>query len=181
MKSQTTFTFLFTLLFLLFAAGPLTAQTTWLDWDTAQLRNKKEQRQVLVYVYGSNCSFCPQMDSVYADTSIGNYLDKTFYPVRLKLEEQSSMSLAGREYNYVRNKSVGGYHELAAQLLEGQLSLPALVILGQDGRILQSMTGFKNVDEVRHISRYFGEGFFRKMPWSSYAKKVKIEEERREQ
>lgn len=165
------------MLFTVTTAGAQETTTTkvnWLTWDQAMDLYKKEKKKIMLDVYTDWCKWCEQMDKeTFQQPAIAKYLNENYYPVRFDAEQKQSLKFKGKEYKFVKNAGNRGYHELAAELLNGKLSYPSVVFLDADLNLIQTIHGFRSPEEFEQIITYFGKNFHMTTPWSSYTKTYK--------
>lgn len=163
--------------------NPLRAQETtqqekgvkinWLSWQQATELAKKNKKKLLLDVYTDWCSWCKKMDeATFQKAGIAKYINANFYPVKFDAEYKGELQYQDKTYKFVKNQK-GGYHELAATLLNGKLSFPSVVFLDEDMNIIQSIIGFKTPEEFEQIITYFAKDHHKETPWSSYQKSYK--------
>lgn len=158
------------LLFLLTAvlAVPATGQIQWLSWEEAQARHAKEPRKLVVDVYTDWCGFCKKMEkATFQHPEISEYINRNFYPVKFNAEVREDITFKDRVFKYVRTIS-GGYHELASEITFGRLSFPTVVFFDENLNVIQPVPGFKDAGSFEKIMHFFGDDFYRKMPWKKY-------------
>lgn len=138
----------------------------WNTWETE--RSEVEERKILVYVYTDWCTLCRKMESeAAADSTIRTLLIDEFTLVSLNAEDKAELNYQGESYEYVRQGNVG-YHELAAHLLDGRMAYPSLVFLSESGDLIQAIHGYQGRQHLEMLLRYYGEDYYRSMPWTSF-------------
>ena len=145
----------------------------WLSWDEAVELSKKEKRKIFLDVYTDWCGWCKRMDKgTFQQAHIAKYINENFYPVKFDAEQKKELKYKDKVYKYINNGK-RGYHELAAELLNGRMSFPTVVFLNEDFELIQSIMGYKTPQQFEQIATYFGTDYFKKIPWSSYQKNYK--------
>lgn len=167
---------------LVFATN-LSAQVNWLSWEEMMKAQEKEARPVFIDVYTDWCGWCKVMDrETFAKAEVYEVLNRDFYSVKFDAEQREDIKVGGKTYSYV-SQGRRGYHELAATLLNGQLSYPTVVFLDAVDRVEQAiaaqngvskevarqnlttlgdlalvapMPGYKNVDQLLPMLEHFG-------------------------
>lgn len=149
------------------------AQINWMSWEEATELAKKDKRKMLVDVFTEGCKWCKQMESTtFQHPDIVRYINEHFYPVKLDAEQRKELVYRNKTYKFVRNGQTG-YHELAAELLRGRLSFPALVFLDEDLIVIQSFVGYKTPLQLEQIASYFASDQYKVTPWSTYQRTYK--------
>lgn len=140
----------------------------WLSWDEAMALHAKEPRKLMVDVYTDWCGWCKVMDSkTFSNEVVSDFLNEKFYAVKLNAEQREDISFQGKTFRYVAQGN-RGYHELAAALLNNQLSFPSVVILDEKVNMLQLIPGFRKAKEFDIMLKYFGTDAFRNQTWEVF-------------
>lgn len=140
----------------------------WLSWEEAIEKSKKEKRKIFVDIYTDWCGWCKKLDkTTFAEDHIAKYVNANYYAVKFNAEMESSIILKGVEYKFIRN-GVRGYHDLAAQLLQGKMSYPSMVFLDEELNMIQAIPGFQDIKTFEMIVSYFGSNSHRAIPWNKY-------------
>ena len=132
--------------------SPVNAKThTWTDISTASTRAKKDHKKILVDVYTDWCKWCKVMDKeTFENAVVSNIISTNFHLAKLNAEQKEIIEFKGKKYTFSKNGR-RGYHELAAQLLEGQLAYPSLVVLDSELNTLEVIRGFKSPEDLLQI------------------------------
>lgn len=168
-KKLTIFFFLFMIAELLAAAA---AKDTikWLSLDEAMQAAAEQPKKIMVEVYTDWCVWCTKMEeTTFQDEHIASYINENFYPVRFDADQKASIKFDGQVYKFVRAGN-SSYHELAAHLLRGRLSYPAIVFMDENTNVIQTISGYKSPIQFMQVITYFGEDRHRTTPWSTYKK-----------
>ena len=161
------------LLFLLTFTLPGMAQETagpvkWMSFEEALERSKTEKRKIFIDIYTDWCGWCKVMDkSTFSEAAVAKILNEKFYPVKLDAEQTADIEFAGRTFKFIPSGR-SGVHELAAALLNNQLSYPTVVFLDEEFRMIQPLQGYQKAPEFHKIISFIGEDVFKKMKWSEY-------------
>ncbi|MEL6972496.1 MAG: thioredoxin fold domain-containing protein [Bacteroidota bacterium] len=153
--------------------GQLSAQSTSLaitDWNAWETKPETEiqGRKTLVYVYTNWCSLCKKMEAeAFTDSVIQALITDQFTIVGLDAENKEPLNFKGETYEYVRKGKLG-YHELAAHLLDGRLAFPSVIFLSEEGEVIQTIHAYQGQQHFEMLLRYYGEDYYRSMPWTSF-------------
>jgi uncharacterized protein YyaL (SSP411 family) len=140
----------------------------WYGVEEAFALTKKEPRKILIDVYTDWCSWCKVMDSkTFSNQVIADYLNKNFYPVKFNAEQKADVTLNGKTYKFVASGS-RGYHELAAQLLDGKLGYPSVVFLDEQTRMIQPVQGYIQAREFDGIVKFIGDDHYKSVKWEDF-------------
>ena len=144
-------------------------KTAWITLEQAAENLKKEKRPVLIDLYTDWCGWCKVMDrKTYSNKNVSAYLAEEFYPVKVDAEAKSNYRWEGKEYRFNTRYRT---NEFALYLTGAQLSYPTTVILPADGSAPQAIPGYMEPKEFELILKYFGEGYYGKIPFAEYQKK----------
>ncbi len=147
-------------------------KVNWLTWKEAVEMSKIEKKKVVVAVYTSWCGWCKKMDqNTYNKAHIADYMNNNFYAVHFDAEQKEPIEFQGKVYKYV-NPANGkrGYHEFASELTMGRMSYPSTVFFNENLEIIQPIPGFQDGPTFEMIITYFGDDYYKKVPWEKYEK-----------
>ncbi len=145
-----------------------TQTVRWHTFVEALELNKKEPRKIIVDVYTDWCGWCKVMEkNTYNHKIIAEYINKTFYVVKLDAEQKEDVEIDDKTYKFVA-QGRRGYHELAAILLQGNMVYPSVVFLDEKVRIIQSFQGYIRAKQFDEIAKYIGEGHYISKSWDDF-------------
>ncbi|MBV6428745.1 MAG: hypothetical protein KIPDCIKN_03282 [Haliscomenobacter sp.] len=157
------------------ASSPSTT-LNWSSWQSYQANEQDGKKKVLISIYTDWCSWCKRMDTeTFANPMVAKYLNEHFALVKINAEQKEEILFRGKKYGYTR---VGdrNYNALAAELLNGRISFPALVFLSEDEEVIQPISGFKSAEELMPILMYIGSDEYQRKPWTTFQKEFKMPE-----
>lgn len=162
-------------LFLIFSSpSSSTEKIQWLSWEEMVVKQSTEPRKVLVDVYTDWCGWCKKMDKeVFANTLITGIVNEHYYAVKLNAEQKEDIQFADYTFTFKSDAGRRGAHELAIQLMDGQMSYPTIVYLNEKLEILSRVPGYQNVASQEVILSYFAEEAFTHTAWEDYEKNFK--------
>jgi thioredoxin-related protein len=167
------------LITILFAAPFLKAQdgnTVTVKWYTiqeAEKLSKENGKKVMIDVYTDWCGWCKKMDKeTFNHPVIAKYLNENYYPVKLNAESKEDITFRGTTYKYVAQGG-RGYHELAAGLLNGQLSYPTVAYLNEKLELLGAIPGYKTAEAMEPLLVYISEDKFMTQSLEEFQKTFK--------
>lgn len=150
---------------------PTQGQVKWLTFEEAVTRGKTDPRPVFIDVYTNWCGWCKVMDrETFADPIIAGILNDKFYPVKFNAEQREEVQFDGVTFKFVPD---GGYHQLAAALLNNKLSYPTVVFLNEKFQMIQPVPGFRKAPEFHKIVAYLGSGDYKSIPYLEWQKTYK--------
>ena len=151
----------------------------WMTFEEAVEKSKTERRKIFIDVFTEWCGWCKVMDkNTFPDAEIAKLLNEKFYAVKLDAEQANDVVFRGTTFKYVSTGN-RGYHQLAAALLNNQMSYPNFVFLDEEFRIIpiyQGMTslpGYKKPEEFYPFLSFVGTDSYQKMNISDYQKEYK--------
>src|SRR5579872_755561 len=99
-------------------AGPV----KWMTFEEAVEKSKTEKRKIFIDVFTEWCGWCKVMDkNTFPDPEIARVLNENFYPVKFDAEQTADVVFRGNTFKFIPQGN-RGYHQLAAALLNNQLS-----------------------------------------------------------
>lgn len=143
----------------------------WMTFEEALQRSKKERRPVFIDVYTDWCGWCKVMDkNTFNDPKISKLLNEKFFAVKFNAEQREDVVFDGHTFKFVPSGR-SGYHELAAALLNNQLSYPTVVFLDEEFKMIQPLPGYRKPPEFHIIAQFIGEGHYKTVKWDEWQKK----------
>ncbi len=142
-----------------------------MSWEEAVRRaaSDSKPKKLFIDVYTNWCGWCKKMDQdTFQNPEVAAYMRENFYMVKLDAEQKEPIEYAGKTYTFVPSGR-RGYHQLAAALLQGQLSYPTVVFLDEDVRMLSPVPGYQKPEEFLKIAKYFGEDIYKQKDWQAYS------------
>lgn len=145
----------------------------WMSFEEAMEKSKTEKRKIFIDVYTDWCGWCKVMDkNTFNDPYIATILNEKFYPVKFNAEQREEITFDGHTFKFIANGSKG-YHELAAALLNNQLSYPTVVFLTDEFKMIQPLPGYRKADEFHQIVQFIGENYFKDESFEEFQKTYK--------
>jgi len=137
----------------------------WYSFEDAIELNKKEPRKIMVDVYTDWCGWCKVMDkSTFNDSIVSGYLNERYYPVKLNAEQRENIQFNEVTFKFVA-QGARGYHELAAALLNNQMSYPSVVFLDENIQIIHVQKGYVKAQPFDEIIKFIGGDFYKTTTW----------------
>ncbi len=152
---------------------PLTGsgQIHWMSFPEALAKSKTTGKKIFVFVHTDWCGWCRRMEhTTYLNPKVVRTINRYYLPVKFNAESRAPISFKGKTYKFV-HRGRGGYHDLAAQLLDGKMTYPTLVFLDEHMNLIQAIPGYRKAGELVMIADYFGSNAYRSIPWETYQKR----------
>ena len=165
--------FLSTVFFLSFFTFSLMAQDAikWMSWNEAVAANSKEPKLIFVDTYTDWCGWCKKMDaSTFSNPVIADIMNEHYYAVKMDAEMKDTIEFNGYTFVNPNPNAKRSTHQLAASLLDNQLSYPSFVFLNQNFERIQILPGYKSPKQFEPIIRYFVEGAPNGVQYEDYLK-----------
>lgn len=143
-------------------------EVKWLTFEEAVEKSKTEKRKIFIDVYTDWCGWCKVMDkNTFSEAKVASLLNENFYPVKFNAEQREDVVLNGTTYKFVASGN-SGYHELAAALLNKQMSYPTVVFLDENFNMIQPLPGYMKPKEFHPIVQFIGEDHYKTVKWADW-------------
>ena len=156
-------------------AGPV----KWMTFAEAVEKSKTEKRKIFIDVFTEWCGWCKVMDkNTFPDMEVAKLLNERFYPVKFDAEQTEDVVFRGTTFKFIPSGGKG-YHQLAAALLNNQMSYPNFVFLDEEFRIIpliqgsNSLPGYRKPQEFHLFLSYVGGDFYQKVSLQDYQKEYR--------
>jgi thioredoxin-related protein len=151
-------------LILAVGVGTAHAQIEMPPRSFGEVVEKAEERgtPILLEIYAPWCPYCQRMqETVYADSEVRSYLDRTFTYARLNRDTTAGAhQFNGRT---LTSKQLG--------MALGARGVPTTVFLKADGTPIASQPGFIKRDIFLQLIRYVGSGAYQSKSFKAFRKR----------
>lgn len=144
----------------------------WLSFEQAVALQVQEgnSKKFFIDVYTDWCGWCKKMDkNTFQNPEVAKYMKEHFYMVKLDGEGKEPIVFREQTFSFV-SSGRNGYHELAANLLQGKLSYPTVVYLDENMNMLSPVPGYLTPEPFLKIATYFGDNIYKTTTWEDYSK-----------
>ncbi|MBE7633114.1 thioredoxin family protein [Tenacibaculum finnmarkense] len=166
---------LFLVLFLAIISVNVNAQeeVNWLTFEEAIEKNIANPKPILVSLYTDWCGWCKKMDkTTYKNNVLVSYINKHYYAVKMDGEGKDDISFNGTTYKYIKQDGMK-YHELAAQIMKGQMSYPSTAFFDPEKRLIQTIPGYLEKQRFEKIINFFTKDTYKTTEWTTFEKEFK--------
>ncbi|MBX2816750.1 MAG: thioredoxin family protein [Saprospiraceae bacterium] len=115
-----------------------------------------EARPLAVFLHTSWCQFCQNMRlTTLKNKEVVEMLNNDFYYISFDGESTENVDFRGRLYRYKPSGRDSGIHELALALgsVEGAISYPTFVIIGERNEIIFQHNAFLSGEQLATVLR----------------------------
>lgn len=142
----------------------------WIKIEDLEAAQAAEPRKVFIDMYTNWCSWCHKMDkATFQHPGIVKYINEHYYAVKFNAERKDTVHYRGESYAFIQNGR-RGYNQLAALLMNGQLSYPTIVYLDEDLRIIQPVQGYMSPQDFERTVTYLAGDHYKEQPFEQYKK-----------
>ena len=143
----------------------------WTTIDQSLANTKSAGKKfILVDLYTDWCGWCKKMDeNTFQDAGVVSALNEGFTAVKFNAETPSPVTFNGKSYNFAKTGARGA-NQLALDLgsVGGKLGYPTLIILDENGNKLQAFPGFKDVETLGMILKFYKSGSYKTMDFQQF-------------
>jgi thioredoxin-related protein len=161
------------ILFVLLLSVAGYSQTTkikWLTFEEAVAKSQKNPKKLFMDMYTDWCGWCVKMDeSTFSNPEIVAYINNNFYPVKFDAERQDTVVFEGKTYVNANPGKKRSSHQLAQALMQGKMSYPSYVFMGEDLKVLTVVPGFYPADQFEPILHFFGKDAYKTTTWETFS------------
>ena len=123
----------------------------WTSLEEAIKLSQKDQKKILVDIYTDWCKWCKVMDQkTFSNARVTEYLSKNYHLAKFNAEQKEEVLFKGKKFKFQQNGR-RGYHEFAAEALNGRLGYPSLVVFDSNLNKIEVIRGYKSAEELLTI------------------------------
>ncbi len=150
----------------------------WKTLDEALELNKTQKRKIILNLYNYNRVSCTLMrTNTFNQPQVADYINKNFYPISIDVFTKDTLEIFGQKY--INENQPYKYHQLPIAALEGKMNFPVFLILDENLKVLEKVTGYLTPEMVESILNFYGSNSNKTIKWQIYKKEFvsKIKEE----
>lgn len=141
----------------------------WKTIDELNILFENNPKKILIKVYSKDCHYCHDMDEkILSDKNIADYINKTFYAIKLDAFDKSPINLRGHIY-----ETKDGFNPLASFLLKGNIKFPTLIFIDDKLNTINYSEGYNSLEMINMTLHYFGDNAYKTIPWQVFEKSFK--------
>jgi thioredoxin-related protein len=133
---------------------PSFAQIKTFPFEQIDSLQKKEKRNILVFIHTDWCRYCQAMkNTTFKKDNIIDILNKFFYFIHFNAEDKRNIPYNNHIFKYKPTGTNTGINELAEQLgtVDNKLSFPTLCFLNADNEIIFQYPHYINSTDLKTI------------------------------
>ncbi len=140
----------------------------WLTPVEAFNNKETSKKKTLVLIHTDWCNACKVMQrSSFIDTTLEKYLSKKYDLVDFNPEITDPITFKGKTYSNARTQQAP-FHQLAMSLCRNSFTLPTLVILDEDLKIVDAIPFYLNSETLKNIATFYGDDIYKKKSWTDF-------------
>ncbi|MBN8703833.1 MAG: DUF255 domain-containing protein [Bacteroidetes bacterium] len=151
-------------------------QIKWITFEEAIKLNQKQPKKFIIDVYTNWCSWCKVMDkNTFTNPVIIKHINEYFYAVKLNAEMKDTVRFNDVVFVNPNPEQRSSVHQLAAALLNNQLSYPTTVFLDEGVNMLSPVPGYLKPQDMEPILNFYGKNHHKTTKWEDFTKTFKSE------
>ncbi len=158
------------------AQQPVQGGIAWMSFEEALQENALRAqaglspKKVYIDVYTDWCGWCKRLDATsFANPEIIAYVNSMFLPVKLNAERTDTVRINDQVFvNPGAGPGRRGTHQLAATLLNGQMSYPTCTFLDEQGKTITVVPGYMDAAGLEVLLHFIAEDAYKVMSWENY-------------
>jgi thioredoxin-related protein len=150
-----------------------TSGIKWMSWKEVQEAQKKKPKKIVIDAYTDWCGWCKRMDATtFAHPEIVKYVNQNFYAVKFDAETKDLIRFKGKDYKFI-SQGMRGYNELAAEMLNGQMSYPTTIYLDEELNQLFPVPGYQDPKTFETVLNFVASNSYKTNTWEKYQAEFK--------
>lgn len=147
-------------------------EVKWYTVEQAEKLAKENPRPILIDTFTDWCGWCKKLDQdTFSNPVIAEILNNKFYPVKFDAEGKEPVTFLGK--TFINDGKAGRTHQLAVELLRGQLSYPNIVFFNEKIQLITNVPGYRSAKEMEVVISYFAEKAYDRQNYQDYEKTFK--------
>ncbi|WP_266368917.1 thioredoxin family protein [Tellurirhabdus rosea] len=148
---------------------PKGGKINWLTIEQAYALYQKTPKKFVIDVYTDWCGWCKVMDrNTFRNAAVVDYVNRNYYAVKLNAEQREDIRLGKDTFRFVDQGNGRGYHQLAASLMNNQLSYPTTVFLDEKMGMIQPVAGYLEPTAFHQIITFIGGNHHKAEPFEQF-------------
>jgi thioredoxin-related protein len=127
----------------------------WLSFEEAFALHQITPKKWVIDVSTEWCGWCKRMDqTTFSDSLVIEHVNANFYAVALDGEFKGDITIGEQTYKFV-DEGRRGYHQLPAELMNGQMSYPTIIFFGEDLQNYGPVPGYRDAPGFLQLIEFF--------------------------
>ena len=151
--------------------GTLSGQNKvrWTSWDTATEKIKRGDKKFIVYFYYDGCKWCRFMEeNTFNSDHIARFINNNFYAFHINASSSEKIAIGDKTYTSVRIGKFD-FHELATNMLGGNMSFPAIVFLDEQFKKLATYDQYIDAPNFEMLLSFYAGDHHKRTMWRKFA------------
>jgi len=141
----------------------------WTSWDVVNEKISKGDKKFIVYFYFDGCKWCRYMeDYTFTSDHLSRFINNNFYPFRINAASSDKIVISDHAYTSLR---IGKYdfHELATEMLAGNMSFPSIVFLDEQFKKLAVYDQYIDSPNFEMLLSFYAGDHHKRTMWRKFA------------
>ena len=144
----------------------------WYSLQEAVKLNKKKPKKLFVDIYTDWCVPCEiMMKTTYNHPKIAEYLNNNYYPVRFNAITKETIHYFNK--TYINEGKEHPYHQFAVTLLQGKMSFPSIVYMGENSQLISAVPGYFTPESIEPVLVFFTDDIYKTSSFEDFKKDFK--------
>ncbi len=154
----------------LFLASVINAQEiNWLSLEGA-LNQASAGKKVMIILEDPDNPDCKSFNSrSLSRGKVIQILNSKFAATKINYKKQSILDIKNVLSSF-SSSDYSGLDQLSKKLKSGEAKLPLIFIFDENWQIIQKFENYKSPLEFEKIIQFFGNDFYKKVPWTTFDK-----------
>lgn len=127
----------------------------WLSFEEAFALHQTTPKKWMIDVSTEWCGWCKRMDqTTFSDSLVIEHVNANFYAVAMDGEFKGDIVVGEQTYKFVP-EGKRGYHQLPAELMNGQMSYPTIIFFGEDLQNYGPVPGYRDAAGFFQLIAFF--------------------------
>ncbi|MFZ1748697.1 MAG: DUF255 domain-containing protein [Saprospiraceae bacterium] len=141
----------------------------WTSWDQAAEKIEKGNHKFMIYFYYDGCKWCRYMDeTTLSSDHIARFVNQNFYAFRVNALSTDRF-VADKTYSSTVRIGKYEFHELAVELLAGNMSFPSIVFMDEQFKKLGVYDSYMEVPNFEKLLSFYAGDHHKNTMWRKFS------------